>query len=128
MVTTTMVMAMDMEIETEKSLGITTYDLYLGVDDVHDIFWGTKTHRVELVSSMSLKTIHMLSGSIYARLIIQGRWDAILNANYLFVACNGSIRNIIRIRISILRRGNTEEDQGMATSTATIPERDNGDK
>ena len=65
-----------------KALGITTYDLYLGVNNVHDLFFGMTTHRVELVSSMSLRTIHILSGSISAHLISQQNMGRLIGRQF----------------------------------------------
>ena len=85
-------------------------------------------HRAELVSFMSLRTIHMLYGSISAYLSSQGIWGVISGPTALLVAWSGSRMNIIRIRIISLRRDKTEEDQGKATSTATFIEGENEDE
>ena len=84
--------------------------LSLGVDDVCDNLGGMPTSKVELVSSMSSRTIRLLYVFISAHLSSHGSWGIGLDAAALFGAQKRSRMNIIRSQISSLSSNKAEEE------------------
>ena len=78
-----------------KSLSTPMDDLSLGADGMCDPLGVMAKCRVELIISISLRRIHMLSGSISDHLSIQGSWGVRLGTSNLFSAQTRSIMNSI---------------------------------